>query len=181
MPPGFMYEEVFRRGRPVHGTPGKPATYDSFYIKHPPMKAGRRAKIFAPFDALKGFSERVLAKETVYESRRELTDGEREELDRRLSVLHRLVPDRRSALENRITISVTCYEACSDPENDAFEKLGTYETVTGVLMKIDLRRHRLLLIPEESINDGREEIAGEGRWIDAENIYQISGEGIFEA
>ncbi len=32
---------------------------DSFYVKHPPMELSRRAKIFSPFDALKGFDEEL--------------------------------------------------------------------------------------------------------------------------
>ena len=55
MPAGFPYADIFQRGRPKHGTPGEFSTYDAFYIRHPPMKTSRRAKIFAPFAALKGF------------------------------------------------------------------------------------------------------------------------------
>ena len=35
---------------------------DDFYIKHPPMDLSRRAKIFSPFDALKGYDEAIAAK-----------------------------------------------------------------------------------------------------------------------
>ena len=53
----FRYRTVFEKGRPMHGE------FDSFYIKHPPMELSKRAKIFNPFDALKGFSEAISSKE----------------------------------------------------------------------------------------------------------------------
>jgi len=45
--------DVFLKGRPAHGN------NDLFSVKHPSMDLGRRAKIFSPFDALKGFSEAI--------------------------------------------------------------------------------------------------------------------------
>ena len=49
----FKYEDVCRKGKPVH------EEGDSFLIKHPPMELSKRAKIFNPFDALKGFNEEI--------------------------------------------------------------------------------------------------------------------------
>ena len=48
MPADFKYAEVMRRGKPQH------ERFDPFSIKHPKMDHGKRAKIFAPFDALRG-------------------------------------------------------------------------------------------------------------------------------
>lgn len=56
-PPGFRYRAVYERGKPDH------SNKDSFYVKHPPMDLSRRAKIFNPFDALKGFSEELRKRE----------------------------------------------------------------------------------------------------------------------
>lgn len=53
MPAAFPYREVFFRGKPRHDRD------DAFRIRHPQMDPGRRAKIFAPFDALKGFDEAI--------------------------------------------------------------------------------------------------------------------------
>ena len=53
MPEDFPYREVLQKGRPRHGR------LDPFRIRHPQMDTGRRAKIFAPFDALKGFDEAI--------------------------------------------------------------------------------------------------------------------------
>ena len=50
IPPGFPYLDVLQKGRPLH------EKTDPFRIRHPSMDTGRRAKIFAPFDALRGFS-----------------------------------------------------------------------------------------------------------------------------
>ena len=57
IPPDFKYREVFLKGRPVHDR------YSSFYAKHPPMPPSRWAKIFSPFDALKGFREAIASAE----------------------------------------------------------------------------------------------------------------------
>jgi len=57
VPPDFRYRSVLERGRPAH------AGDDPFLRRHPAMDRGRRAKIFAPFDALKGFREAVAARE----------------------------------------------------------------------------------------------------------------------
>ncbi|MBR4725123.1 MAG: hypothetical protein K6G45_11540 [Lachnospiraceae bacterium] len=57
LPSSFRYRAVIERGKPVHDK------LDGFSIKHPPMELSRRAKIFSPFDALKGFSEVISSKE----------------------------------------------------------------------------------------------------------------------
>lgn len=46
----FRYQSVYDKGKPVHNPT------DSFSLKHPSMDLRKRAKIFNPFDALKGFS-----------------------------------------------------------------------------------------------------------------------------
>lgn len=55
MPEDFAYWDVFLKGRPRH------QKTDPFGIRHPAMDLGRRAKIFAPFDALRGFSAAIIA------------------------------------------------------------------------------------------------------------------------
>ena len=57
MPADFRYRAVMLRGKPQH------EKTDAFSIRHPPMPPGRWAKIFSPFDALKGFQEALAAKE----------------------------------------------------------------------------------------------------------------------
>lgn len=145
MPPGFRYADVFRCGRPRHGTPGVLSTYDRFYQKHPPMDTSRRAKIFAPFDALRGFSNAIAGKEVLYEERRELTEGEREALDRELALLRQRTPDSRAVREHPVRASLTFFQPCQDMENAAFGKRGTYQTVTGTVRRVDPLRRTVLL------------------------------------
>ena len=59
MPEGFRYRSVSLKGKPQHDKT------DSFRLRHPSMDVGRRAKIFAPFDALRGFSAAVLEEEAL--------------------------------------------------------------------------------------------------------------------
>ena len=59
MPADFKYRDVFLRGRPRH------RKNDCFLLRHPPMPSSRWAKIFAPFDALKGFREALAAQEAA--------------------------------------------------------------------------------------------------------------------
>lgn len=61
IPPDFRYREVFLKGKPQH-TKG-----DSFCARHPQMNLERRAKIFAPFDALRGFREAISKEENDIE------------------------------------------------------------------------------------------------------------------
>lgn len=55
-PISFPYLEAILAGRPVHKN-------DSFAARHPQMSPGRRAKIFAPFDALEGFMDSIHSRE----------------------------------------------------------------------------------------------------------------------
>ena len=64
IPDGFRYKEVLRPGKPVH------EKFDSFSIRHPSMPLEKRAKIFSPFDALKGFNEAISAVDAIYEDRK---------------------------------------------------------------------------------------------------------------
>ena len=52
IPVSGPYSRVRARGCPAH-------TGGRFTLLHPQMERGRRAKIFAPFDALEGFSDRI--------------------------------------------------------------------------------------------------------------------------
>ena len=148
MPAGFAHADIFMRGRPRHGLAGKAQTYDAFYRKHPPMDAIHRAKIFAPFDALRGFSEAIASKTVPYEEKKVLTEGEREELDRKIRILHSLTANSRLAGENRVRVTITRYVPCSDMQNDAYGRQGRYEPVTGIVQKVDLVNRKILLDSE---------------------------------
>lgn len=53
MPDGFKYKDVFLRGKPHHGK------FDYFLARHPKMSIEHRAKIFSPYESLKGFRELI--------------------------------------------------------------------------------------------------------------------------
>lgn len=131
MPANFKYLDVLMKGRPVH------RKMDAFYARHPNMDLGKRAKIFAPFDALRGFSTAILAKNDVYEFRREPDEEEMAELSRRLSILRDLTRNSRLARENRVEISVTYFVSCTDKDSDAYGFRGQYHTVTGICWNVD--------------------------------------------
>ncbi len=161
MPADFRYREVFLKGKPQHDR------WDPFRVRHPVMESGRRAKIFSPFDALRGFSEAVVSKDVIYEPRTELWD-DREELDRRLRILKELTRNRRMARANQAHVTVTHYTACTDKNSEAYGERGLYRKSSGICRNVDPDITRSILIDEERISF--ENI----RWIE-------SADGLFEA
>lgn len=59
VPPDFPYLRTLMRGGPARGTDAA--------AKHPRMEIGHRAKIFAPFDALDGFSALIRQQDRLRE------------------------------------------------------------------------------------------------------------------
>ena len=131
MPQDFRYRDVFLRGKPQHDR------FDMFRVKHPSMDCGRRAKIFSPFDALKGFSEAVASKDIQYVMRTELDPDAEAELNRRLDILHNLAWNSRMAKANHVVVTVTFFVPCSDEQNFAYGIAGSYKKVSGVLLNVD--------------------------------------------
>ena len=132
MPPDFEYVDVYAKGYPEH------EKFDAFRMKHPSMPCSRRAKIFAPFDALAGFNEAVLAKEVIYEQRREISDEEMEVLSNRLNILHDLTINSRVARMNTPQVSVTYYVPCTDINHSAYGYQGCYKTIKGVCYNVNM-------------------------------------------
>lgn len=130
-PAEFKYDDVLRHGKPVH------AINDSFAVKHPAMALGKRAKIFSPFDALKGFTEAVEAKDELYVERVELSEDECADLDKKITELQELVCNGSAARENNVTVTVTHFVPCNDADNDAYGYRGQYVETNGVLTEID--------------------------------------------
>lgn len=131
MPADFPHKAVFQRGRPRH------EKFDDFWRKHPTMDPAHRAKLFAPFDALRGFDFAVHKKEIAYYNK--IVPGEDElcELSRRLSILHACTKTARMARENHVHARVTYFIPCSDEDNFAYGLKGRYETVQGVVAFVD--------------------------------------------
>ena len=131
MPANFQYRALFLHGRPHH------QKYDAFWRKHPPMNITHRAKIFSAFDALAGFDDCVAGKEVLYSDRPILSEGEREELNRKLSVLQQLTCNGKAARKNRPQITVQYFSPCTDTENFAYGTGGTCKTLSGTCRKVD--------------------------------------------
>ena len=157
MPTGFRYRDVFLKGKPQHDR------YDAFRIRHPEMPPGKRAKLFAPFDALRGFDFAILMKNELYTEKAVMSPEDREELDRRLSILHNLTFNSRMARANRVQVSVTYYEPCSDINSEAYGSQGQYKTITGICWNVDAEVTNTILV--------------DGIRIPLEDIRQIESSG----
>ena len=103
VPVDFPYLNALLLGRPRH-------TMDDFSFRHPQMDQGKRAKVFAPFDALDGYGESISEKNTVYTDKIILDESEKEELNRRLAILHHLTYNSRLAKANRVIVTVVVWK-----------------------------------------------------------------------
>ena len=126
LPIGFKYTAAFLAGRPQHHR------FDDFSRKHPKMDRGRRAKIFAPFDALDGYSDSIDSKNVEYVERIELEEADRIELNRRLQILRTLTYNSKLARVNQVKVTVRYYTPCTDHNRFAWQMLGQYVTATGI-------------------------------------------------
>lgn len=160
MPEKFYYRDVFLKGKPRHDR------FDRFAIRHPPMDVCKRAKIFSPFDALKGFNEAVAAKEVPYVFQIELTEEDKCEINRRLTILHNLTYNSRMAKQNKVKVAITYFVPCNDTNHEAYGVQGVYTTISGICLKVD--------------SEVNQEISIEGKRIPFIRILQIESlsEGI---
>ena len=125
------YIQISEKGKPQH------TKFDDFYRKHPFMDVGKRAKIFAPFAALRGFEGCILDKEVQYQPKIILDEEVKDEIAQQLEVLHGLTINSRIARKNHVVVSVTYFIPCSDKNHEAYGYYGQYVTVTGVCKKVD--------------------------------------------
>ncbi|MCR5577375.1 MAG: hypothetical protein K6F56_10235 [Oscillospiraceae bacterium] len=139
------YRSALSHGRPKH------ARCDDFTLRHPPMDPGRRAKIFSPFSALRGFEEAIDEKRKLYVEKRELNEEEQQDLNRTLSFLRERTANLRLARQAHITAVVTCYVPCMDENHEAYGRRGSYETVTGTVWRVDPVLHKTILIGDKEI------------------------------
>ena len=157
VPPAMIrYGDIIMLGRPVHNG-------DLFSRRHPKMTPLHRAKIFAPFAALVGFDEYIRSKEVQYVDKHELDADEEWKLNRKLNMLHDLTANSRLARANKVTVTVEYFVLCTDPNHDAYGRKGLYETITGVMRKVDNVNQSMTLYN----NDGEYNIA-------FEDIYDIT-------
>ena len=126
----FPYLQALFQQRPRH-------RMDAFEFRHPPMEREKRAKIFAPYDALDGYGDSVKKKNIQYVDRIIPDESQREELNRRLSILHGLTRTGRLAKQNRVIVTATYYAPCTDEHSFACGVRGQYLTVSGAVRKVD--------------------------------------------
>ena len=144
VPVQFPYLNVLLQGRPQH-------RMDEFSVRHPQMERGRRAKLFAPFDALDGYGDSIREKDAVYVDRITLDDSEKAELNRRLSILRTLTRSSRQVRAHPVIVTATYYVLCTDEYSFACGKRGQYKTVTGPVQKVDLEESRTLTVSGVSV------------------------------
>ena len=125
MPKDFRYKKVFMKGMPVH------EKWDSFRIKHPAMPTSRWAKIFSPFDALKGFDEAIGSKRNVFSEKIELDEDGKRKLDFQLNILRNYTFNSRMAWENHIMVKICSFHQ----ENGS--SLGKYTDTEGMVLAVD--------------------------------------------
>lgn len=92
------------------------------------MLLSDRAKIFAPFSALKGLSEALTAKEKIHVPKVLLTESASEELDQKLHLI-------------KLGDNVTIIYYHLDEHNK-----GEYLQVSGKISKIDYNRRMLIIV-----------------------------------
>ena len=134
----FAYADILDRQRPVH-------TDDVFSRAHPRMPVLNRAKIFAPFAALRGFEAAISAKEVQYVDKRIFDAEEAFELNRRLCILYEKCRNGKLVRENAVVVAVEYYTPCRDANNDAYGRKGLYQTVTGLVQRIDIVQKYLIV------------------------------------
>ena len=145
IPLTFPYLSILMQGRPRH-------EMDEFAFRHPRMEQGKRAKVFAPFDALDGYGESVSSKNIVYTDKIILDESEQEELNRRLMILHDLTCNSRMAKANRVEVSVAYYVPCTDGHSFSCGIRGQYLTETGVVWKVDMEIGQTITVGRKSIS-----------------------------
>lgn len=123
-------------------------------IKHPRMKVEDRAKIFAPFAALKGYEEAIEAKQKIVVPRIELSEESKEYLDLQLGRIEQLLLCGQHPI-------ITIVHFKNDKMNN--EDSGEYIQFTGMVARLD-RTCRILQIVDKRLR--------------LDDIYRISGEDL---
>ena len=123
IPANWKHADINRKGRPES--------------RHVHMPTSRRAKIFAPFDALEGFDDAVASKEVLYEVKRTLTAEEWQEFNQTLTKLKSLTINGKAAKENRVLVEVEYYFPCDDENSFSYRVEGQYKKITGICWGVD--------------------------------------------
>lgn len=118
------------------------------------MSIQDRAKIFAPFAALRGYEEAIEAKKRIVVNKIELSDDMKEELDLKLKILNKKLLEGEHPL-----ISLVHYE------RDWETGEGAYLLLKGMVARLDLSS-KVIRIVNESIS--------------LDDVYELEGK-LFDA
>ena len=138
------YEKILLAERPVH-------LQDAFSAKHPPMPRKKRAKLFAPYDALAGYGEALGEQEVIYREREVLSEEKRQELDKKLDFLRNVYRERRKGAKyvgGSLAVNAfepPCVTVRYFEEVPGQDGRGLYRTVSGGVVKMDMSHGSLLL------------------------------------
>ena len=119
---------------------------------HPQMPMCDRAAQFSPFAALTGYGAVIRETGRLTETRPELDEDAKSELDRRIALLSAL-------LENRPLVTVTYFQP------DARKEGGACLTITRVVQKFD-EYHRVLVMEGGLQVPISDLISLDGEWLD---------------
>lgn len=119
---------------------------------HPQMSMHDRAAQFSPFAALTGYGAVIRETGRLTETRPELDEDAKSELDRRIALLSAL-------LENRPLVTVTYFQP------DARKEGGACLTITRVVQKFD-EYHRVLVMEGGLQVPISDLISLDGEWLD---------------
>lgn len=118
-PEPHPYEDILHQPRPTN-------------YARPPMSRQDRAAQFAPFAALNGHEAAIGETARVTQQRRELTEDEKERLDRRQRIL-------QARIQEHPTVTVRYFLP------DDKKAGGAYQVVTGHLRRVNVHRGLLCL------------------------------------
>ncbi len=114
------YSDIIDKKRPEHDN-------DDFSIRHPKMDILDRAKIFASFDALRGFDEEIDKENILYAPYIYLSEDEKQLLDQVILIIDERI-EKREEVRGRITYFIA---------DGRSKDTGTVMEVSGVIKKLD--------------------------------------------
>ena len=101
-----------------------------FDHNHPKMDLNSRAKIFLPFSALKGYEEKIEESIQLYDTKVELSNETKLELNEKLIEL---------STQKNPSIYITYFE----PQKS--QTIGQYQTMNGIISKLELEKGYVII------------------------------------
>ena len=106
---------------------------------HKRMSIESRAAQFSPFQALTGYSDSIKETSRLTSKKKELSEEEKNELDRKINILNENIKDRPDVI---ISYFIP----------DSKKSGGRYEDISGNIRRIDYVNHIIILTNNKKIN-----------------------------